>query len=145
MKLSRFTDISLRALMYLGAHSDRLVPTTEMSERLHVSREHLMKSLQALTGMGLVAATRGRGGGFSLSGKRSEVRLGTLVQALEPSLAMAECFEPESTCPMTGNCRLAGVLAEAQAGFFDVLNRYTLGDLLKADMQQLVQLGGPHA
>lgn len=142
MKLTRFSDISLRALMYLGAHSGRLVSTTEMAERLHVSKEHLMKSLQALTGMGIVAATRGRGGGFSLSGTGDDIRLGALIRSIEPSLAMAECFEPESTCPMTGNCRLAGVLAEAQAGFFEVLNRYTLGDLLKADRQQLVQLGG---
>ncbi len=143
MKLTRFSDISLRALMYLGAHPDRLVPTTEMSERLNVSREHLMKSLQALTSMKLVTATRGRGGGFSLSGERTDIRLGVLVRALEPSLAIAECFEAVSTCPLTGNCRLAGVLAEAQASFFDVLNRYSLADLLHADMEHLVQLGGP--
>lgn len=131
--------------MYMGAHSDRLVSTTEMSERLLVSREHLMKSLQALTGMGLVEATRGRGGGFSLSGKRGEIRIGALVRSLEPNLSMAECFEPESTCPMTGDCRLAGVLAEAQASFFAVLDRYTLADLIQADRQQLVKLGGHHA
>ena len=145
MKLTRFSDISLRALMYLGANTDRLVTTTEMSARLHVSREHLMKSLQALTALGLVHGTRGRGGGFTLSGEGVDTTLGSLVRSLEPSLAMAECFEPESTCPLTGNCRLAGVLAEAQTGFFEILDRYTLGDLLRADRHQLVQLGGPRA
>jgi Rrf2 family nitric oxide-sensitive transcriptional repressor len=114
-----------------------------MAKKLHVSREHLMKSLQTLSGMGLVTAVRGRGGGFSLSGKGDEIRLGALVRELEPSLAMAECFEPHSTCPMTGNCRLTGVLAEAQQSLFDTLDRYTLGDLLRADRPVLVQLEGP--
>jgi len=133
--------------MYLGAHPGRLVSTPEMAKRLHVSREHLMKSLQTLSGIGLVEAVRGRGGGFCLSGKGGEVRLGALVQSLEPSLAMAECFEPHSTCPMTGNCRLAGVLAEAQKSLFDTLDRYTLADLLHSDRPVLVQISrsGPIA
>jgi Rrf2 family nitric oxide-sensitive transcriptional repressor len=114
-----------------------------MATKLHVSREHLMKSLQALSGMGLVEAVRGRGGGFCLSGKGNEIRIGALVRDLEPSLAMAECFEPNSTCPMTGRCRLAGVLGEAQNSFFQTLDRYTLADLLHADRPVLVQLGGP--
>jgi Rrf2 family nitric oxide-sensitive transcriptional repressor len=145
MKLTRFSDIGLRALMYLGAQPGRVTPTGEMSERLRVSREHLMKSLQTLAALGLVTGTRGRGGGFSLSTAGTAIRLGTLVRSLEPTLALAECFEPESTCPLTGNCRLAGVLSEAQHGFFDVLDRYTLADLLASDRPRLVQLGAPHA
>jgi Rrf2 family nitric oxide-sensitive transcriptional repressor len=129
--------------MYLGAHPGRLVSTPEMARKLHVSREHLMKSLQTLNGMGLVTAVRGRGGGFSLSGKGDEIRLGALVRELEPSLAMAECFEPHSTCPMTGSCRLAGVLLEAQHSLFQTLDRYTLADLLRTDRPALVQLEGP--
>jgi Rrf2 family nitric oxide-sensitive transcriptional repressor len=140
MKLSRFSDISLRALMYLGAHPERLVSTVEMAKNLRVSREHLMKSLQTLSGLGLVEAVRGRGGGFCLSGTGDNIRLGALVRRLEPTLAMADCFEPEPTCPLTGHCRLAGVLAEAQRTFFETLDQYTLADLLKADRPMLIQL-----
>ncbi len=145
MKLSRFSDIALRALMYLGAHPDRVVPTAEMSTRLHVSRDHLMKCLQTLSGIGLVVGTRGRGGGFTLAAEGTGIRIGELVRQTEPTLAMAECFEPDSTCPLTGNCRLAGVLAESQKAFLAALDRYTLADLIRADLEQLVQLGGPRA
>lgn len=141
MKLTRFSDIGLRALMYLAAHPDRAVSTTEMAERLRVSREHLMKAVQSLSGMGLVSGTRGRGGGYRLTGDRADIRIGELVRELEPSLALAECFEPESQCPMTGDCLLAGVLWEAQQGFFEILDRYTLADLLAADEPLLIQIG----
>lgn len=141
MRLTRFSDIALRALMYLGAHPDRPVPASEMAERLSVSREHLMKGLQALDAHGLVSGTRGRAGGFELTEAAQGTRLGALVRRMEPSLAMAECFEEGSTCPLTGGCRLAGVLDEAQRGFFEVLDRYTVGDLVRADRPALVQLG----
>lgn len=140
MRVSRFSDISLRALMYLGADPDRMIPSAEMAEKLRVSKEHLVKGLQALVGLGLVESSRGRGGGYILSGDGREMRLGALVRELEPTLAMAECFEPNSTCPLTGNCRLAGVLAEAQRDFFTALDRYTLDDLLRSDRQTLVQI-----
>ncbi len=140
MRLSRFSDICLRALMYLGAHPDRVVSTLEMSGKLFVSREHLMKCLQTLSDLDLVEGVRGRGGGFRLTGDGGEIRLGDLVRKTEPTLAMAECFEPVSTCPLTGNCRLAGVLAESQKAFFETMDRYTLGDLLAADRETLVQL-----
>jgi Rrf2 family transcriptional regulator, nitric oxide-sensitive transcriptional repressor len=143
MRLTRFSDIGLRALMYLGAHPGRTVPTAEISEAMNVSPFHLMKSLQALDALGVVSGTRGRGGGFSLSRKGTSIRLGALVRRLEPSVALAECFEPESTCPLTGDCRLAGVLGEAQRAFFDALDRHTLDDLLAADRARLVQMGGP--
>jgi Rrf2 family transcriptional regulator, nitric oxide-sensitive transcriptional repressor len=143
MRLTRFSDIGLRALMYLGAHPERTVPAAEISGAMNVSADHLMKSLQALDALGFVSGTRGRGGGFSLSRHVRSIRLGALVRSLEPSLALAECFEPESRCPLTGGCRLAGALREAQRSFFDVLDRYSLEDLLEADGARLVQLGGP--
>lgn len=143
MRLSRFSDISLRALMYLGAHPDRRVPTGEMSKKLHVSREHLMKCLQKLGRMGLVDSERGRAGGFALSGQGGDIRLGALVSEIEPSLAMAECFEPVSRCPLTGDCRLAGVLAESQRAFFEAMDHYTIDDLVHSDRERLVQLGRP--
>jgi Rrf2 family nitric oxide-sensitive transcriptional repressor len=141
MRLTRFSDIGLRAVMYLGAHPGRPVPASEMANRLRVSREHLMKGLQTLDVIGLVSGTRGRGGGFVLTDAAPRMRLGALVRRLEPSLALAECFEEGSRCPLTGGCRLAGVLDEAQRGFFEVLNRYTVGDLVRADRPMLVQLG----
>lgn len=141
MRLTRFSDIALRALLYLGSHPDRPVPASEMAERLSVSREHLMKGLQALDALGLVSGTRGRGGGFELTDAAPRTRLGALVSRMEPSLALAECFEQGSTCPLTGGCGLAGVLAEARHGFFEVLDRYTLADLVRTDRPTLVQLG----
>lgn len=145
MRLTRFSDISLRALIYLGAHTGRPVSATEMSDGLRVFRDHPMKSLQALAALRLVTSARGRGGRFRLTRMGSEARLGALVRSLERSHGLAECFGPFSTCPLTGGCRLAAVLGEAEKGFYDILDRYSIADLLAADRLTLVQLGESRA
>jgi len=144
MRLSRFTDIGLRSLMYLGARGER-ASARAVADAYGVSKDHVMKSLQALTDLGLVDATPGRYGGFRLACDPGAVRLGQLVQDLEPSMALAECFQADSTCPLTSACELAVALEQAQRAFIDTLNRYTLADLVRSNRPQLVQLDYAHS
>ena len=139
MRLSRFTDIGMRALMYVAAH-DRRVSTREVAEAFGISKDHVSKSLQALVALGVVESIPGRNGGFLVATDPHEVRVGALVKALEPSLAMAECFKPDSQCPLIPSCDLATALQEAQQAFFDALDRHTLADLVKTSHPILVQL-----
>ena len=52
MKLTRFTDYSLRVLMYLGLQQNGRVTIKEISESYEISRNHLMKVVSMLTRMG---------------------------------------------------------------------------------------------
>ena len=63
MKLTRFTDYSLRVLIYLGLKDDGRVTIKEISDAYNISRNHLMKVVSLLTRMGYVDARRGPGGG----------------------------------------------------------------------------------
>lgn len=139
MRLSRFTDIGMRALMYVAAH-DRRVSTREVAEAYGISKDHVSKSLQALVALEVVESIPGRHGGFLIACDPEVIRVGTLVRGLEPSLAMAECFKPDSHCPLTPSCDLATALQEAQRAFFEALDRYTLADLVRASHPILVQL-----
>lgn len=131
MRLTRFSDIGLRSLLYLGTR-DGPVPTSELAPRLNVSREHLKKSVKALEQMGVLTSTRGRAGGFSLTSKPSRVRIGEVLRAMESRSPLVECFGPDSSCPLTARCPLAAALDEAQDAFYAALDDYTLQDLLTA-------------
>ena len=139
MRLSRYTDIGLRALLYVGTR-DRRVSAREVSDAFNVSRDHVTKSLQGLVALGALTSTPGRSGGFTLRRDPREIRLGQIIRDLEPSLALAECFTPDSTCPMTSSCELASALYQARAAFFDSLDRYSIADLIEKDRPALVQL-----
>jgi Rrf2 family nitric oxide-sensitive transcriptional repressor len=139
MRLSRYTDIGLRALLYVGVREER-VSAREVSDAFNVSRDHVTKSLQGLVSFGALTSAPGRNGGFTLDQDLRDIRLGQLIRKLEPSLALAECFTPHSTCPMTPSCELASALYEAQESFFDSLDQYSVADLIERDRPALIQL-----
>lgn len=139
MRLSRFTDIGLRALMYVGAHGRR-VSSSEIAEAFGISQDHVTKSLQALVGLGAMGSTPGRNGGYAIEEDPGELRLGEVVRKLEPTLRMAECFGSDSECPLTSACELSSALGRAERAFFDTLDEYTVADLIEGTRTPLVQL-----
>ena len=143
MRLTQFTDYSLRTLLYLGVHDDRLIPLVEVARAYRISYNHLVKVAGRLVELGLVEAVRGRGGGLRLARDPADVNVGWLVRQTEPDFHLVECFDrANDTCPITPACMLRSVLLEAQKSFLAVLDRYTLADFLASPERQtrLVQL-----
>ncbi len=130
MKLTAFTDYSLRLLMYVAVNDDRLVSIREVAEVFSISRNHLMKIVHELGKGKYLQTVRGKNGGFRLGKPARDINLGTLVRYTEDDLSVVECFgEKESQCKIIELCMLAGVLQMALDSFFDVLDRHTLEDL----------------
>jgi len=129
--LTKFSDYSLRLLIYLGLHRDRLVPVSEVSRAYQVSPRIMVKVVQLLVEQGLVASVRGRNGGLRLDKPPHEINVGRLVRQTEPSWNLVECFDAvANTCPIDGACGLKGALKSAQRAFLDVLDDHTLADFL---------------
>lgn len=129
MQLTRFSDYSLRMLMYAHAAGDRLVTIEEMAGSYRISRAHLMKVVNALTRAGYLTAVRGRAGGVTLGRPAHEIRLGDVVRATEPDFALVECFSTGSECVIDGCCKLPAVLRRALAAFLAELNRHTVASI----------------
>ena len=131
MQLTQFSDYSLRLLLYLAAHPERLVPIDEVSRAYGVSHHHLVKIVQLLVDRQLVASTRGRGGGLRLNRQPAEINVGALVRITEPHFDLVECFDrTTNTCPIEPACGLKQVLRDARRAFLDVLDGRTLADFL---------------
>lgn len=129
MRLTQFTDYSLRILLYLRVHQDRPVPLAEIAKSYGISYHHLVKVASLLTDLGLVGSVRGRTGGFQLVREPERINIGWLVRQTEPDFHLVECFDRATDqCPITPACRLRHVLHEAQRAFLDVLDGYTLAD-----------------
>lgn len=130
MRLTDFSDYSLRLLMYAATQADRLITIEETAAIYGISRAHLMKVANQLTRAGFLKSVRGRSGGLSLARRPESIRLGDVLRATEPDFALVECFRAGNRCVITPRCRLRGVLREALAAFSGTLDRYTLADLL---------------
>jgi Rrf2 family nitric oxide-sensitive transcriptional repressor len=130
MKLTRFTDYSLRVLMHLGLQENTRITIREISESYGISRNHLMKVVSLLTRMGYLDARRGPGGGISLARPASEICLADVIIDMEDDLNMVECFCADGECIIAPVCELKCVLDQALTAYLDTLREYTLTDLL---------------
>ncbi|RYF25465.1 MAG: Rrf2 family transcriptional regulator [Comamonadaceae bacterium] len=133
MRLTQWTDYTLRVLMYCAATHGRVQPVTitEIAEQHGISRSHLTKVVQELAALGLLETMRGRGGGMRLMRPASEINLGTVVRATETDFDMVECFdETTNLCRIDGHCHLKGMLAQATQSYLAVLDGVTLADLV---------------
>ncbi len=132
MNLTLHTDYSLRILLYLAEHTNRPVSTREISEAYGISRNHLVRVVQTLQSHSFVKAATGRSGGITLARDPGGINIGEVVRKTEPNFRIVECFDLKAnTCRILPACSLRGVLAQALESFFQVLDGYTLADLVR--------------
>jgi Rrf2 family nitric oxide-sensitive transcriptional repressor len=126
MKLTLFTDYSMRVLLYLGTRSDRLCSIAEVAQAYGISQNHLMKVVNQLARSGYVESVRGRFGGIRLGKMPEEINVGALIRHTEDGFDLVDC----GSCVIAPACGLTGVLKEALSAFLTVLDHYTLADLM---------------
>jgi Rrf2 family nitric oxide-sensitive transcriptional repressor len=132
MKLTAFTDYSLRVLMYLAADPDHRATIAEIAGAFGVSENHLVKVVHFLGKHGWITTVRGKGGGISLALPAAQIRVGRVVRDTEGSPLPAECFGPDGGhCAISACCKLQDVLGDAVTAFYAVLDRHTLADITR--------------
>lgn len=131
MKLTAFTDYSLRVLLFLAAEPDRRATIAEIATAFDIKENHLTKVVHFLAQNGWVTTVRGKGGGLQLAHAPEAIVIGAVVRQTEGPDLPAECFDRGSNrCRITRACRLKGVLHDAVQAFHAVLDRCTLADLV---------------
>lgn len=135
MRLTRFTDYTLRTLMYLAMHPDTYVTIGEIARAFRISSNHLMKVVQHLAAEGDVVTMRGQHGGLRLARAPDSICLGRVVSSAEPDMDLLSGEEAGEHCPDP----IAAVVEQARDVFVATLNRHTVADLI-ADRSALDNL-----
>ena len=148
MRLTTFSDYSLRVLIYLAVHDDKLATIGQIAEAYAISANHLMKVVHYLAQAGYIETARGKGGGMRLGLAPENINIGELVRATEDNRKLVECFDPDnSDCRIETACALRGMLARALEAFFHSLDGHTLADLIapKARLSNMLVYAPRHA
>lgn len=135
MKLTLQTDYALRALIWLGSRTEGLSSIREIADAYGISEAHMVKVIHRLGKGGFIQTIRGRNGGIRLGRLPESIVIGDVVRYMEEDLALLACMAygkdgPGVSCILLPGCRLRGVLMEALLAMTDVLDRYTLADVI---------------
>ncbi|WP_394780256.1 RrF2 family transcriptional regulator [Undibacterium sp.] len=130
MRLTAFTDYTLRTLMYLAINRDKLATVHDIAELHDISQNHLTKVVHQLGLTGVIETVRGRNGGFRLNKEPADINIGEVVRNSESDFFMAECFDKDhDKCVYSPFCALKGVLGDATNAYLAVLDKVTLEQL----------------
>ena len=130
MRLTLYSDYSLRVLMYLALKGEGKSTISEISESYNISKEHLRKVVHNLSKQGYLKTNTGRTGGLLLAKPASEIFVGEIVRKTEEDFKLVECFDPVTNhCVIETDCKLRHVLNEGLLSFLGILDKYTIQDL----------------
>jgi Rrf2 family nitric oxide-sensitive transcriptional repressor len=138
MRLTKSTSHAIRILIECARADGRLVKVAELSERLHITQQNVFKIVNLLVRSGFIVSMRGRHGGVKLSRPAAVIRIGDVVRATEVTRVEIE--------GATGAARDRGVnrvLDDALEAFVEVLDQYTIADMLKNGTSPTALAGKP--
>ena len=131
MRLTAYTDYSLRTLIFLAMNREQLVTIQDIADTHGIARNHLTKVVHRLGTLGYIDTVRGRNGGLRLGREPGDINIGEVVRHTETDFYMASCFDKASAgCMYSAGCALKGVLGEATAAFLAALDAVTLEQMM---------------
>ena len=142
MRLTRFTDYSLRVLIYLGQNNEGRVTIQQISDAYDISKNHLMKVVSNLTRLDFVFAQRGPGGGIRLNRPASEIGLDEVIGKTEKHLQNIDAVIDPIANESSADIQLDLFLRHALQAYLAELKRFTLADVLtpESKVSQILEL-----
>lgn len=139
MRLTTFSDYSIRVIMYLGIQHGELVKISDIANAYDISENHLTKVVHQLAQKKYIETVRGKGGGLRLVRDPKTINIGEMIRDSEGDAGFLPCLVSEGACCIQSTCKLMGILREAQVALYAVLDKYTLADLL-TPQERLVRI-----
>ncbi len=141
MRLTKFSDYSLRILMYLAIlPKDQLATIPQLSDIYSISANHVRVVVHNLSKLGYISSKQGKGGGIKLAVSPDTLKIGEVIRAIENDFDIVECFNPKGECSIIRACKLQSILGEALNHFMSHLDNYTLADITSNKKSLIKQL-----
>ncbi len=135
--LSKKTKYGLKALTYIARHqSDKgLIPIGDIAECEKISRKFLESILLSLKKAGFLNAKKGKGGGYYLIKKATDIKMVDVFRVLEGPIALLPCvslnyYEECNDCPDEVSCGLHKLMIEVRDNTLKIFRNRTLQDMV---------------
>ena len=83
MRLTQFTDYSLRVLIYLALRPKERTTIDQLTNAYDVSRHHIRSVVHHLAKLGYIHFTQGKGGGLTLALNPEQISIREIIENTE--------------------------------------------------------------
>lgn len=129
MRLTSFTDYSVRVLTYAALKKNELASIREVSEVYGISSNHLMKVIHHLGKGNYLETIRGKNGGFRLARDPKDISIGELIRYTEDDLALINSNGKNTD--QNEKVSFNAIVEQALGSFMTTVDNYTLADLVE--------------
>ena len=132
MKISTKGRYALRVMIDLAINNNgRYISLKEISQRQEISNKYLEQIISLLNKAGYLETARGNMGGYRLSKKPSEYKVGDILRATEGDLAPIYCLTEDGECDKKSNCKTYSFWQGLDNAINEYVDSKTLEDLIK--------------
>jgi len=142
MKLTSKGRYAVTAMLDLALHAEEgPVTLAGISDRQGISLSYLEQLFTRLRKGGLVASTRGPGGGYSLSRPADQIAIADVVSAVDESVDATRCGGM-ANCQDGKRCLTHDLWSELSEQIHLFLSEITLGQLVSRGREKAAQKAG---
>ncbi len=132
MRISTRARYGLRLMVEVALSYEKgPILLKEISKNIDVSEKYLSQIIIPLKGRGLINTYSGAHSGYILSKPPSGIKLKEIVEILEGDLSLIDCVNNPSVCDRVSTCVTRDIWIKMGDKILEVLNEYTLDDLVK--------------
>ena len=133
MQITRATDYATRVMIFLASlPPPAKAQSAAIARATDVPTSFLSKVMQRLVSAGLVASSRGAGGGFGLAMPRGKITMLDILETIEGQTRLNLCLAHGPSCNRKSRCPAHEVWQEAQRALVSVLRQASLDKLAGA-------------
>lgn len=133
MMISTRGRYALRVMIDLAESTDEgYTAMKEVAERQGISLKYLERILPLLVKEKLIEGVQGKGGGYRLTRKPEEIKIGDILRVTEGSLVPVACLEDNAEpCQRISECRTLPMWRKLNTIVNDFFDSITIADLMK--------------
>jgi Rrf2 family nitric oxide-sensitive transcriptional repressor len=127
MLLTRQSQIAIDLLIACARAQGRYVHTYDAAAGSGASRDHAAKIAYMMRRAGFIKSARGRSGGITLARPARSISIGEVLSHTQPEVG---AFERREAADGSSSVVLSTVVGVAWSGFLELMNRFTIDDLI---------------
>lgn len=140
-RLSTKGRYGTRLMLQLALHyNNGPILLKEIAQKEEISTGYLEQLIPSLKAAGLVNASRGAHGGYTLAKPPSEISIRTIIQSLEGSISPVECLDSPAVCRRIEQCVARDIWKILSAEIVQTLESKTLEDMLQMHKEKSAQM-----